>query len=130
MKNALPGRNRVRRLLSHSCCTAARQGRRNQRREVPRVITISSASRASRGLPVPGAFPGAGAWRAAGIGANGACGATGVNETGAIRRPTAAGTSLLPGQALAQPTHMYMDKARTDAGKRDATGSQPRRAPV
>lgn len=94
------------------------------------MITIFSASRVSRGLPVPGIFPRAAAWAAAVTGANGACGATGVNEAGAMRRPAAAGTSPLLGQALAQPTHVYMDKARTDAGKRDATGSQPRRAPV
>jgi hypothetical protein len=100
------------------------------------VITISSASRAGRGLSVPGAFASAGSWPAAGIGgatgfdgANGAGGATGVNEAGATRRPTA-GTSPLPGQALAQSKHVYNGTARMDAGKRDATGSQSRRAPV
>ena len=94
------------------------------------MVMISSASRAGRGLPVPGAFPRAGGWPAPRIdGANGARGVNGVNVAGATRRPTA-GINPFLGQAPAQPKHLYMDKARTDAGKRDATGSQPRRAPV
>jgi hypothetical protein len=92
------------------------------------VITNTYASRAGRGLLVPGAFPRAGAWPAARIdGANGARGASRVNVAATVR-PTA--TTPFLGQPLAQPEHMYMDKARKDAGKGDATGSQPRRAPV
>ena len=93
------------------------------------MTTISSATRFGRGLPVPGAFPRASAWSAARIdGANAARGAAKVN--GAATQGTTAGINPILGQAAAQPTHMYMDKARVDAVKRDAMGSQPRRAPV
>ena len=94
------------------------------------MTTISCATRFGCGLPVPGAFSAAGTWPAARIdGANGARDAFGVNGAAATRGTTA-GINPLLGQAAAQPKHVYMDKARVDAGKRDATGSQPRRAPV
>lgn len=94
------------------------------------MSTNSSASRVNCDLPMPGAFPRASAWPGGPIdGANGARGGAGARVAVAIWRPTP-GTSPFPGQVLAQPKHVYTDKTRMAAGKRDVTGSQPWRAPV
>jgi hypothetical protein len=81
------------------------------------MTTVSSATRAGRGLPVPGAFPRAGAWSP-------------MRPDGgnAARRRTAEITAL--GQPPTQRKHAYMDKARRGVGDNDLTGSHPRRAPV
>lgn len=84
------------------------------------MITMTSATRAGRGLPEPGAFPRAGAWPAAGLNRSDAASVAGRPMVGATR---------LPGNAAAQPSAVYTDKTRKDAGMR-AMGSLPRRAPV
>ena len=82
-------------------------------------------------MPVPGAFPRAGSWcPALSDGANGIGGATAAADgVHATLRPVAASTTLL-GQMPAQRMHVSIDKARKRAGDNNATGSQPRRAPV